>query len=319
MESLAGLAFTAALRLDPLRHRPMVVSDLLARAAAELANARRVRDRLPDAAAGIAQAIGYWRRGSRSPQLLGEIAEYASAVLCHLRRFPEALEILDAEIRLFEERGDTRRAGKALVTRAVYTGYANDPRSAIELLCRAMDMMDPGRDSELLLSAGHSIVWFMTDLGWFEAARSYAPLLRRLYEAGASNRLNILRLEWLEARIHAGVGERAQAEEILRAVRRGFSDAGLAFPAALVAVDLALVWFDEGLFGDIEALAGELLGTFQALAVPREGIAAMLLVEAAARARQAAAVRRALRAAARLLPSLSPVVGQRRIIPPAGS
>ncbi len=317
MESLARLAFAAALRLDARRYRSVVVADLLARAAAELANARRIRDRLPDAAAGIAQAMGYWQRGSRAPQLLGEIAEYAAAVLCHLRRFPEALEILDAEILLFEERGDTRRAGKALVTRAVYTGYANDPRRAIELLCRAMDMLDPSRDAALLLSAGHSVVWFMTDIGWFDAARAYVPLLRGRYQGDASNRLNILRLEWLEARIHAGGGELARAEELLRGVRRGFSDAGLAFPAALVAVDLALVWFDEGRFGDIEALAGELLATFQALGVPREGIAAMLLVEEAARARQGAAVRGALLAAARLLQSLSPAIGQRRITPPA--
>lgn len=319
MESLAGLAFAAALRLDPRRYRPVVVADLLARAAAELANARRLRDRLPDAAAGIAQAIAYWQRGSRAPQLLGEIAEYAAAVLCHLRRFPEALEVLDAETRLFEGRGDTRRAGRALVTRAIYTGYANDPRRAIELLCRAMDMLDPRRDAALLLSTGHSIVWFMTDLGWFEAARSYAPLLRRRFEAAASNRLNTLRLEWLEARIHAGRGERARAEELLRRVRRGFSAAGLAFPAALVAVDLANVWFDEGRFEDIEALAGELLATFQALGVPREGIAAMLLVEEAARARQAASVQGALLAASRLLQSLSPAVGQRRITPPGVS
>ena len=62
MESLARLAFTAALRLDPHRYRSAVVADLLARAAAELANARRILTGCPTLLPGSRKP---WATGSR--------------------------------------------------------------------------------------------------------------------------------------------------------------------------------------------------------------------------------------------------------------
>jgi hypothetical protein len=313
MEHLARLALAAALRLKPEDYRSGIVADYGATAAAALANAERLRDRLPCATATILKAMTLWRQGSGNPQLLGQIADYAAAILCHLRHFPEALTILDAEIQLWEAWGDTRRVGRALVTRAVYTGYANDPRRAVELLCRAIQLIDPAQDAALLLAAGHSIVWFMTELGWFDAASQYLPGLRGLY-SGDPNRLNVLRLTWLEARVCGGTGKRAAAEVLFREVREGFRVAGLSFPAALVSIDLALLWFGDRRFGEIEELAGELLTTFRALGVPREGLASVVLIEEAARARQAA-LGETLRAAALFLQTLAPLFEQRRITP----
>jgi tetratricopeptide (TPR) repeat protein len=300
MERLAELAF-AATRL--IRKSPEAM-DAASEAAAEIANARRVRNRLSGAARMIRHALDLWRQGSRDVRLLARIAAYAAAVLCHLRRFPEALSLIEKEIELWEALGERGQAKKRRVVLALYTNYAGDPRRALAILCGVLPALDRGGDPELALAAAHNALWFMTELGWHSLAGRCLPLVRPLYQRDGRH-LNLVRLRWLEARIEVATGSREEALAMFAEARDGFAEVDLPFPAAIVAIDLALVWAEEERFEEIETLARELYATFRSIGVPREGMAALLLVEEAARARKLATLRDSLRSAAALLPSLS--------------
>ncbi len=316
MERIADLALAAAERLDSRRYAGRDVADAKAEAAAELGRAQRIRDRLAASARNIARAAALWSGGNRNPRLLCRIAEIAAATLCHLRRFPDAISLIEQEAALWDALGEREQAAERRVSLALYTSYDGDPRRALTLLCRVLPEIDPKRNPELALAAAHNVLWFMTDLGWFECASRLLPLIRPLYEKNGRH-LNRLRLRWLEGRVAAGQGQRGTAYRMFAEAREGFLLAGLAFPASMVAIDIALFWADEGRFEDVAAIARELLSTFRALGVPREGVAALLLVEEAAEAQRTSATRDALRATAALLPSLSLKASRRAASPSA--
>lgn len=300
MVSVAELALEAAVRLDPQLHAPGIVADVRARAAAELGNAYRLAELFDAAEVTLKRALDWWRQGSEEAGLLAQIADYAASLLCHERRFPEALELLDAEYRFWKARGDHHSASRTLVMRGLYVGYAGEPRRAIGVLCQALETLDVRRDPALVLSAVHNLLWFLTEIGKYGLAARKLETMRVFYEEDGS-RLNLLRLQWLEARIDAGEGRARQAERRFCEVRDGFAGANLAFPAGLVSLDLALLLLREERFPEIESLALELVGLFRKLNIPREAVMAVVLVAAASQGRPAQRLEVSIRDASRLL------------------
>jgi hypothetical protein len=96
------------------------------------------------------------------------------------------------------------------------------------------------------------------------------------------NRLNLLRLGWIEARVAAATGEADEAERGFGEVRSGFLEKGLVFPASLVSLDLALLLVRLGRTGQIVTLAAELVQSFTARGVGREAVVALVLLRRAA-------------------------------------
>lgn len=279
---LAELAQRAADRLEAGRHGSAAVADLRARAWAELANAYRLADRLERAEAALEHAVACCEAGSGDQVLLALVADRFATLLCHRRRFPEALALLDCLAAFHLARGERRLAGRTLVARGLYTANAGEPEEAVRHTCEALHLLAPKEDGDLLLAALHNLLWCATELGYVAVVAECLPGVRPLYGAG---RLNRLRLRWVEGRVAAGLGDAAAAEADFQAVRAGFAAAGLPFPAAMVALDLALLWDRAGRQAEILPLAEEILASFRALRVSREGIASLLLLRRACEAR----------------------------------
>jgi len=284
MVYLAELAQGAADRLSAARHGAAAVADVRARAWAELANAYRLADRLERAEAALERAVECFEAGSGDQTLLALIADRFATLLCHRRRFSEALALLDRLAAFHLSRGERRLAGRVLVTRGLYTVNAGDPERAVLHTVEALRLLAPhGRDDDdLLLAALHNLLSCATELGYVAVVAECLPGVRPLYGSG---RLNRLRLRWVEGRVAAGLGEAAAAEADFQAVRAGFAAAGLAFPAAMVALDLALLWDREGRQAEVLPLAEEILASFRALRVSREAIASLMLLRRACEAR----------------------------------
>jgi tetratricopeptide (TPR) repeat protein len=290
MVYLAELAQGAADRLEAGRHGAAAVADVRARAWAELANAYRLFDRLERAETALERAVECCEAGSGDPTLLALIADRFATLLCHRRRFPEALALLDHLAAFHLSRGEQRLAGRVLVTRGLYTANAGEPERAILHTVEALRLLAPyGRDDDaLLLAALHNLLWCATELGYVKVVAECLPRVRPLYGTG---RLNRLRLRWVEGLVAAGLGDAAAAEDDFQAVRAGFAAAGLAFPAAMVALDLALLWDREGRQAEILTLAEEILASFRALRVSRETVASLMLLRRACEARAECAQR----------------------------
>jgi tetratricopeptide (TPR) repeat protein len=275
---LAELAQAAVHRLDPLKIGPEAVADTDARVWTELGNAYRLAGLLDRAEMAFEEAVDALERGSGEPLLAAQIADRFASLLAHRRRFPEALALLDRLAAFYAAQGEPHLAGRALIARGAYTENAGDPETAIRYTVGGLERIEPERDATLLLTAVHNLVWSATDLGLDSVVEEFLPRIRPLY---GSDRLNGLRLRWLEGRLAAATGRAADAEAAFGDARAGFAESRLIFPASLVTIDLALLLAQAGRRAEIIPLAEEVLASFSALQVGREAILALLLLRRA--------------------------------------
>jgi tetratricopeptide (TPR) repeat protein len=278
MVYLCELAQAAADRLEADRHGPSRVADVQARVWAELANAYRLADQLGRSEQALAVALEYFHAGSRDLRLLALLGDRLAALLCHRRRFQEALVLLDRLTSFYLAHGDHHMAGRTLITRGLYTEYIGEPRLAAQYLCRAFEFIEPERDQALVVAGIHNLLLCASDLEYFALADRIIARVEPLY---GTDRLNLLRLSWIKGRVAAGLGRKDEAERTFHAVRVGFGEAGLLFPASLASLDLARIWMEKGRMDEITALAQELIGSFRSLRVGREVVASLLLLRRA--------------------------------------
>lgn len=275
---LAERAVAVASDLDPMEYGRELVADLRARTLSELANAYRVADDLEAAERAMRRATEWSSQGTQDPLLLARMMDLTASLRGAQRRFPEALVLLQAVYALYERHGDRHNAGRALISKGLFTGYNNDPERAIELLSAGISMIQPAADPKLVLSALHNLVGFMADCGRFRQAQR---LLRRCREAyfAVGDRLSLLRLCWLEGRIAFGLGQLRRAERSLVQARQQFEQAGLINQAALISLDLAAVWLLQGKSRNTRHLIEEMVAVFRAQRIAREVLAALILLK----------------------------------------
>lgn len=252
------------------------VADVRARAFAELANAYRLSDQLDLSDKAIDAAFRQYTSGSKDPMLLALVADRLSSLLCHRRRFPEALGLLDILVAFYRAAGEEHLAGRALVKQGLYASYSDDMERAIALTLEGMNLVDAVREPATVVSALHNLLDFASRLEFHDVVRRLLPKIRPLH---GDNLLLLLRLRWIEGRAAPSAEE---SERVLREVRNGFLREGLIFPASLVSLDLVLVLTRLGRTEEIVELATELIVSFRALRVGREAIAALILLRRAA-------------------------------------
>jgi tetratricopeptide (TPR) repeat protein len=276
----ASLARCAADRLSAKEFGEKPVADLRALAWAELGNAHRICDDLSGAGRAINRAIYWSHRGSRSSLLLARIADLLASLLGAQRRFPEAMQLLFLVFQAYERDGRSHLAGRALFSAGRIAAIAGSPGPALVLHRRALDGLDDHRDLGLVGQLLQGMLWLLTDLGRFRAARKLLWRCRHLLtEVG--NELDLVRLRWLEGQIYAGLGDLPRAEAAFQATRQGFADHRQVYPAAMAGLDLARLWARQGRFGEIHTLAQEMIATFRALRIAREAIVTLLILQKA--------------------------------------
>ncbi|HKH49846.1 MAG TPA: hypothetical protein VKM72_34770 [Thermoanaerobaculia bacterium] len=280
MVLLAERAAAIAADLDPFTYGPELTSDLRARCLAELGNAHRVADDIEGAERALRSATQESARGTQDPLLLARIMDLTASLRGAQRRFGEALELLDAVYRLYESHGDRHNAGRALISKGLYTGYDNDPEEAVRLLSAGLTLIHPASDSKLVISAVHNLITFLADCGRFREAQRLLRRARPAYDA-EGDRLNLIKLRWLEGKIAAGLGRLGRAEQLLGQASQELEAAGLHYHAAVASLDLAAVWLSQGKTAETRALVEELVTTFRARRIAREALAALVLLRKA--------------------------------------
>jgi tetratricopeptide (TPR) repeat protein len=278
-DSAAGVAEHIRLEKYPW---PGFVADLRARAFAELGNAYRVNDRLSEADAAFERAEEFLEEGTGDPVLHARVLDLLASLRSDQRRLEETIALLDQVHGLYLEADDPHLAGRALISMGGATRCLGHPREAVGMFEKGLRLLTPERDAQLVAIAQQGLLDALTDAGEYRLAS------RRLFQSNlrvafAAEPLNLLRLLWVEGKIHAGLGRPARAERAFLEVRREFLRLGQVYDASLVGLELSVLWLRQGRATEVRTLAKEMHETFEALGVEREAVRALQFMREACR------------------------------------
>jgi tetratricopeptide (TPR) repeat protein len=261
---------------------PGFVADLRARAFAELGNALRLNLRFRDAEAAFSQARESLEEGTGDPTLYAQVLDLEASLRSSQRRLEDAVDLLDQVHTLYIEAGDQHLAGRALISKAINTHYHGCPQRAIGIFDEALKLIDPARDSQLVSIGRQALLHALADCGEYHRA-SRLLLQGGLREAFATQPLNLLKLRWMEGKVHAGLGRTARAERAFSDVRREFLQRGQVYDAAMIGLELAALWLRQGRTAQVQELAEEMHAVFEDLGVQLEAARALQFVHEACR------------------------------------
>jgi tetratricopeptide (TPR) repeat protein len=245
-------------------------------ALAFLGNAQRVAGDLRGAELTFAQSRALWEAGAASdPGVLdaSRVLDLEASLRRAQRRFSEAIELLDQA--LVGKTGPAC-AGRILLKKAFTYEQMGDCEGAIAALEQAAPLVDGKCEPRQLCVLRFNLA---VNLCHLERYAEAAPLVAEVRELAIAlrNDLDLQRVLWLEARVSAGLGRRAEAVGALRQVRDDFAARGLSYDAALVSLNLAVLLLEEGRIAEVRALAPEMLPIFESLGIGREALAALSL------------------------------------------
>ncbi len=259
------------------------MADFLARTAAYKANARRAAGRYREARSFFEFARFVVRtEGATDPLLYAELDWSEGAFSSEQRRFPEAEALLARSIVFFKLAGEASQAARPILTLGTMYYYKGDYSKAIEVTRRALEISPIDQDTRFLLCARHNLALCLCEAGDHAGAAREIQSHRDLY-LQFPDAWTQLRLGWLEGKIAAGLGDAVTAEAFFVAVRDGFLREKARYDAAMVCLDLALLYARQGRAAELRELAEAMHPIFEAEDVHREAIAALLLFQDSAR------------------------------------
>ncbi|MFL6193724.1 MAG: hypothetical protein ACJ75H_06100 [Thermoanaerobaculia bacterium] len=287
MVQLAELAVEVAQGFDPRGYGSKRVADLQARAWGELGNAFRTADRLRSAQQAFGKAFHLLHRGSGDLYLKARLFEFEASLLGAWREFPLALQRLTSLSNMYLDLGEPHLAGRAFITRALYTFYSGETGRAAALNEDGLRLINRQRDPALLLLAVHNHLLFLVDLGHYDQAQ------RLLFENRQNfiykDRISALRLRGIEGRISYGLGKLLSAEIAFREVKAGLLDAGMHFLGALTSLELAVVLRTQDRIQEAEQEVAVARDIFLSMGIYREYLGSILFLEESFRRREATA------------------------------
>lgn len=272
----ARAAITVADGLPAAAAPAGILADARAEAWACLANARRISGDSRAAEEAWEQADQHWTSGTGDTILGAKLARLKGVLRLRQRRFDDAIELLETAAAAYEGAGERDLAGRTWITLGVAHHEHGDLAAAALGAFRGGQLLDRQRAPELAVAAFINLVFYLHQAGHREDAEYFLALIRDLV-AKQGLEIETLRLRWLAAKMSAAAGRKVQARYEFDAVRRGFVEQGLPYDAALVSLELALLYAESGSSVEVERLATEMYPIFLSADLPREATASLLL------------------------------------------
>ncbi|HWM93490.1 MAG TPA: hypothetical protein VN493_22200 [Thermoanaerobaculia bacterium] len=242
---------------------------------AHVGNAQRVGEDFEGADRSFVRAWRLWNAGVGSdPDLLLEwkLFSLEASLRRAQRRFPEALERLD-DARKCSGR-NRLAASRILMNRSNVFHQAGDAESALAALEEATPLIEGLGDPQLLVALRFNRADLLTRLERYEQSERLLLPVRQM-AAAQGNGLSLLRVDWLEAKICAGLGNKEEAMARLDKVCEDFTARKHPYDAALSGLDLALLKLEAGFTTDAKWVAVRLAWIFDSKKIRREALAAL--------------------------------------------
>jgi DNA helicase II / ATP-dependent DNA helicase PcrA len=267
----ADLAVQVAEQLDLDLYGAPVVQDVRAMAWAYLAESRRVQAEVQLAESSMGKAERLLEEGSGDPLARAELLTLKASLAGYCGRFDEAIRILNRASSIYRRLDERHLFGRTLLKKGTLLGNAGQHATALRLIRRSIDLIDPPREPRLIVCATHNLIWFLNESGRSGEADACIGGARRLYEQ-AGDRRHLSRLRWLEGKLASRPRE---AEGALLAARDGLAREGLVYEAALAAMDLAVLYVQERREADMLRQADQLFPLFRSDDMYRETATAL--------------------------------------------
>jgi tetratricopeptide (TPR) repeat protein len=281
----ASLAVNLAERLVSSNAGDTELADLHARALGELGNARRIVNRLAEAEKDLTRALVRAGEGTGSPMLLAHLMDLTASLYTDQRRFDEARVLLDGVYAIYDRLGERHLAGRALISKAVSVSDAFEIEEAVQLFSQGLAMVDPVRDPKLVMRCVFNLIWTRLECGQASEAEALFKESRTLF-AAYIERMDAVKITWLEARIASALRDDSRAEQLFREVRSSFENSRMPYGVALVSLDMAGLWLRTGRYSEIMELVEETIGIFREHGIRREAIGMLLIVREAIQKRR---------------------------------
>jgi tetratricopeptide (TPR) repeat protein len=280
---LSDLTVQIAERLDPDRYGEKLVADARALAWAYRGNAHRIASDLRQAEEALRISLEYHRRAGEDAFTEAEILSFIASLRNSQGRFGEAARLLDRVIKIYRATKEQHLEGRAMIQKGLALGYGGQHRKAIRLIRSGLSRIDLPREPRLAVAAWHNLVVYLTESGRHQEALETLDRHRQLY-LDHGDQMHLVRLRWLEGMITRDLGRLEEAEVALGIARDAFIELGIGFDAALVSLDLAMVYALREDNAAVKRLAAEMVPIFESRDVHQEAIAALLIFKEAAEA-----------------------------------
>ena len=248
------------------------------------ANALRVAGNHKLAEEGFLRADKLWKEGEISDltSLLDGTRrlDLKASLFMFRERTAEAIALLDKA--LSGEQNETTRA-RLLIKKAIASGIAGAFEVSLTVLEASMECVE-GTSTQLLLSHRFETAVQLCNL---DRPSEAERLLPQLHTLGGDNELVGVRIRWLEGRIWLALGRLEHAVAALSEAHRYFRAKQIDYDFAVVTIELAVAYLEQGKAGVVRNLAEEMLWIFQRQQIHQEALAALALFNHAARAQEA--------------------------------
>lgn len=284
-EELGLLALQVSGDLDSGYYGEELIEDLRARTWAHIGNARRVRSDLHGAEEAFQLAYEHLQKGTQEPLERAIFLDLKASLRRSQRRFDEAFKLLRRAVDLFLEIGQHHRAGRSLVNMSTVHHVVGQLEEAIPLLYQALDLIDPEQEPRLLLCARHNLIDDLAEAGRYLEAQGVYRQTRELYQE-FPDRWFQNRRKWVRGKIARGLGQPQHAEVLFLAARDGFIAEGVPYDTALISLEIASLYAEQGRTAELKRLAEEMLPIFTSRQIHREALAAVAFFQQAVEAEQ---------------------------------
>lgn len=266
----ADRAKYVAERIEKTPYGPGFLSDLRARAWAELANAYRVNELYGSATQAFVQARRILERGTGDLVLEAHIDDLEASFYKDLRWFDKACALHEEAYAAYRKLGERHLSGRTLINKGTTLWLMNKPKAAVQALRRGIALLDSERDPNLLLTAQQDLITALVNAG------DHHEALRLLVQSGlreklAGEPLRRIRLRWVEGMILGYQKRWAEAEKVYAEVRAQFREQKLEYAATMAGVDQTIVLLQQGKKAEAHLLAFDLKVVFSTK-VYQEGI-----------------------------------------------
>jgi len=241
---------------------------------AHIGNARRVASNLPGAEEAFRLAWKLWKEGSAADIGLldgSRLFDLEASLLRDQRKMAAALERLEQALAMHPA---GERRGRILLKKGTILEQMGSYEAAVEAFQEAAPWIDRVREPRDFCVLRFNLNVCRCHASRFAEAEAGLSELRALTAPSGQDRL---KLRWLAGRVDGGLGRPARAIEALAAVRAAFSREEIRYNEALVSLELAGFYLEQGKTAEVKALVAAMEPVFHAQGVHTEAQKALVL------------------------------------------